>query len=190
MIALLRKNIIPLVNFFELSAVIVIIILALCIQLIVHELPCPLCLLQRVGFLCMAYGFLMNFRFGFRPSHYSIVLVSGLYTCFVALRQIALHVIPGTGAYGSAILGFHLYTWSFIAAMAIVVITSLLLGVDHQFQPTQNRGKGWLFLTHSLFAIVSIIIAANIVSVILECGFKTCPDDPVRYELLETSGKV
>lgn len=39
MIALLRKNIIPLVNFFELSAVIVIIILALCIQLIVHELP-------------------------------------------------------------------------------------------------------------------------------------------------------
>src|SRR5258708_5735838 len=123
-----------LVNMFELTIVVIILLTAFVFQFNLRELPCPLCLLQRVGFLCIAFGFLLNLRFGFRPSHYSIVLISGLFTSFVALRQIALHVIPGSGAYGSGIFGLHLYTWSFVAAMAITIATTLLLGIDRQYK--------------------------------------------------------
>ncbi len=93
-------------NLLEVYFIILMLVMAFAIQFILHEIPCPLCLLQRLGFLAIAFGFLMNLRFGLRPSHYAIVIISALYTSFVALRQIALHVVPGTGSYGSAILVF------------------------------------------------------------------------------------
>ena len=47
----------------------VVLLMTFYFQLSLHELPCPYCLLQRVGMFFMAFGFLMNLRFGFRPSH-------------------------------------------------------------------------------------------------------------------------
>jgi hypothetical protein len=41
--------------------------------------------------------------------------------------------------------------------------------------------RGSRALTLSLFAVVLIGCVA---STLLECGFKACADDPVRYELL------
>ncbi len=35
-------------------------------QFVLHELPCPLCLLQRIGMLGAAFGLLLNVRFGLR----------------------------------------------------------------------------------------------------------------------------
>jgi hypothetical protein len=114
-------------------------------------------------------------------------LISALYTSFVALRQIVLHVIPGTGAYGDAVFGMHLYTWSFIIAMVIVVVTVFLLGVDRQYDPISNgNGKFWGKVTNLLFVLMTVIIVTNIISVVLQCGFNAeCPDDPVKYELLQ-----
>lgn len=173
-----------LANLFEMSGVLLVLLAAFVMQFVFNELPCPLCLLQRFGFLAIAFGFLLNFRFGFRPSHYSIILLGGLFTAFVALRQIALHVIPGTGAYGSAIFGLHLYTWSFILAMLIVVSTSLLLGVDRQYLQKIRKSKSWEYIVHALFASLLFLSVSNIVSAVFECGFKECPDNPMHYELL------
>src|SRR5579862_2934195 len=95
----LMKYIVPterLASLFELVAVITVLAMTLLLQFVFNELPCPLCLLQRIGFVGIAYGLLLNLRFGFKPSHYAVVILSGLFTAFVALRQIALHVIPGT----------------------------------------------------------------------------------------------
>jgi hypothetical protein len=39
----------------------------------------------------------------------------------MSMRQILLHVVPGTGAYGNAIFGLHLYTWAFIS-LALMII--------------------------------------------------------------------
>ena len=104
-------------NFIELTGIFFMLLLCFIFQIVLHELPCPLCLLQRLGFLCVALGFMMNLRFGLRPSHYAISILSALFTGFVALRQIALHVVPGSGSYGAAFLGMHLYTWSFVISM-------------------------------------------------------------------------
>jgi disulfide bond formation protein DsbB len=172
-----------LINAIELVGIIFVLLLAFASQLLLHVLPCPLCLLQRVGFFLIAFGFLMNLRFGVKPIHYSMVIIAAVFTCFVALRQIALHVMPGTSGYGSPIFGFHLYTWSFIIAMIIVLVTALIMSLDRR----SNRAEGdhfWPFVTHTLFAIIVLLIAANLISVFLECGLKQCPDNPVRYELL------
>lgn len=172
-------------NVFEISGVLLVLLLAFLMQFIYNELPCPLCLLQRFGFMAIAFGFLLNFRFGFRPSHYSIILISSLYTAFVAMRQIALHVIPGTGSYGNAIFGLHLYTWSFVISMLVVISTTLLLGVDRQYLEKARKSKLWEYVVHALFAILVFLTVANIVSTIFECGLTQCPDNPVNYELLQ-----
>lgn len=169
-------------NLFEFSGILVVLFLAFAMQFIDNELPCPLCLLQRLGFLMVAYGFLLNFRFGFRPSHYSIVIISALFTSFVALRQVALHVLPGTGSYGSAVFGLHLYTWSFICSMAIVVGTTLLFGIDRQYLTDVKSTKLWRRMTNFFAILLVAMLIANMTSVLMECGLKQCPDNPVVYE--------
>jgi len=168
-------------NAFEFMGTLIVLILAFLMQFIFKELPCPLCLLQRFGFLMVAYGFLLNFRFGFRPSHYSVVLLGALFTSFVALRQVALHVIPGTGAYGSAIFGMHLYTWSFVFSMAIVVGTTLLFGIDRQYLVAFRPSRRFRTMTNVFAVALAVLLIANMVSVYLECGLKQCPDNPVGY---------
>jgi disulfide bond formation protein DsbB len=163
-----------------------IVLLAFTIQLILHELPCPLCLLQRFGFLCMALGLLMNLRFGVKSKYYGLVLLSGLLTSFIGLRQIVLHIIPGTGEYGSAILGLHLYTWSYIISMATVIITAVILSVRQEPEESKyshNQTVHWII--NALFALVCFLVFANMASTFLMCGFSSCDHDPVRYELLQ-----
>lgn len=178
------KYIVPterLANVFELVTVIFILMAALLFQFVLHELPCPLCLLQRIGFIGIAYGVLLNLRFGFRPSHYAIIILSALFTAFVALRQISLHVIPGTPAYGSALFGWHLYTWSFVAAMIIVVGTTLLFGVDRQYLQVAPHTPREIWLRRIIMATILFVLVANIASALFECGFGQCPDNPTTY---------
>lgn len=171
-----------LANLLELGGIFIMLCLAFSFQILFHELPCPLCLLQRVGFLCVALGFLMNLRFGPKPSHYAIALLSAIYTSFVALRQIALHVVPGTGTYGNAIFGMHLYTWSFIISMMIIIFTTIVMGIDRQYLQ-ENAARQPSKWSHVLFMLMVLLICSNLVSVILECGFKECPDNPTQYYL-------
>ena len=86
-------------------------------QLVEGEMPCPLCALQRVGFIVAGVGLVLNLRAGYSPSHYGIVLLSAVAAGSASLRQIALHVVPDTGTYGSALLGFRVAFW--LLAMTI-----------------------------------------------------------------------
>ena len=83
-------------------------------QLVLGELPCPLCLLQRVQFAMLAIGPILNIRHGPRPSHYAASLLTAALGAVVAARQILLHILPGDPGYGSALFGHHYYTWSLI----------------------------------------------------------------------------
>lgn len=168
-------------NVLELLVVLLILFAAVSFQVILSELPCPLCLLQRVGFLGVVFALLLNLKFGLRPSHYGLALFSALFTAVVALRQIALHAIPGTGSYGSSVMGLHMYTWSFVAAICMIVATAFILSFDRQydFVPSNTRLK--TVLTHLLFVIFLLMVMFNLVSTYLECGFKECPDNPLTY---------
>lgn len=171
-------------NMIELLGVLFILFLAFAFQFIFHELPCPLCLLQRVGLIGVCVGLLLNLRFYAHPSHYALAMLSALLTAFVALRQVALHVVPGTGAYASAFLGYHLYTWSFILSMVIVIYTCIILSLEMQYAARHVAKTPLVFLRNLCFVLVLFIAGANAVSVFFECGLTQCPDNPTQYMLL------
>src|SRR5919197_2046589 len=115
-------------NVLGLYAIALVLIVAFAAQLLLHELPCPLCLLQRIQFALLAVGPMLNVRFGPRPSHYALSLLTAAAGAAFAMRQVLLHIMPGDPGYGSALLGYHYYTWAFIGfAVAIILIAAVLL---------------------------------------------------------------
>lgn len=170
-------------NLLGVLGISLILLMAFGFQFILGELPCPLCLLQRIGFTLIGLGFLFNLRFGLRPSHYAIVLLSAVYTGVVAVRQVLLHIIPGTGDYGSALFGWHMYTWSSVFALLTVLITTLMFAVDQQYEVTSENPVLYKRWTQFAFALFLLIALLNVVSTFAECGWDRCPDNPVRYWL-------
>jgi disulfide bond formation protein DsbB len=148
------------------------------------ELPCPLCLLQRAFFCALAIGPILNLRFGPRPSHYALSMLAALAGAAVSVRQIMLHILPGDPGYGSAIFGYHYYTWAFILFVLALVLLALTLLLDRQFEPQGAPPR--LSLAARMAVLLAIgLTAANIMSTLAICGFSTCPDNPVRYELFQ-----
>jgi disulfide bond formation protein DsbB len=147
------------------------------------ELPCPLCLLQRIALTGMAAGLILNLRFGLSPRNYGLILLAASAGIVFAVRQVLLHIAPGDPGYGSTVLGLHYYTWCAIVFGIAIVLTGFVLLFDEQFERSGPRRIG-------VFAGLAIVLAigitlANVAATLLECGFHACPDDPVSFELIE-----
>jgi disulfide bond formation protein DsbB len=172
------------INAFGLYAIAFVLVAAFAAQLWLNELPCPLCLLQRTQFALLAVGPTLNVRFGPRPSHYALSLLTATAGAAFAMRQILLHIMPGDPGYGSALLGYHYYTWAFIGfAIAIVLIAAMLL-FDGQFKESDEAAPAGAFAQVATWLVIALI-ALNVVSTLLECGFAACPDNPIDYLLLK-----
>ena len=109
-----------------------------------RDLPCPLCLLQRAGLCAAMYAIMLNVVLGVKPAHYGLLLLAALFGGAVALRQISLHVIPGTPPYGKDLLGFHFYTWAFITFIIMIGLTALLLLIPDQYVSNQDSSPSKL----------------------------------------------
>ncbi len=123
-------------NALSLYAVALVLTAAFAAQLVLHELPCPLCLLQRILFATLAIGPILNIRFGPRPSHYATSLLAATAGAVVSSRQVLLHIMPGDAGYGSALMGYHYYTWALIGFIAAIVLLASILLFDRQFDDT------------------------------------------------------
>ena len=155
-------------------------------QLVLGELPCPLCLLQRGAFVAVGLGFLLNIRFGSSPAHYGVIVVSAVIGAGTSLRQILLHIQPGDAGYGSPFLGLHFYTWAMIGFTGSILYAGLLLFLESGGS-TLSRGSApanrlatasaWLFV---------LLVAGNLASSVLECGLGSCADNPIFYKLLHS----
>jgi disulfide bond formation protein DsbB len=171
-------------NTLSLYALSAVLIAAFAMQFSRNELPCPLCLLQRAFMCALATGPILNLRFGPRPSHYALSMLAALAGAAVSVRQILLHILPGAPGYGSPTFGYHYYTWAFILFVVALVLLALMLVMDSQFDRTTPEPR----LSTSARAGILLAIgltAANILSTLAICGFADCPDNPVRYELLQ-----
>lgn len=157
-------------------------------QLVGHELPCPLCLLQRVGLIIAGFGLALNVRFGPRPSHYALTMLGALAGAVVAGRQTLLHIVPGTGSYGAALFGLHFYTWAFVAFALILAASAVMLLFDRQFADSQaatpQAPQRFSGMGRVAVALLLAVALGNAVSTVLECGGGICPADPVGYQLL------
>jgi len=175
-------------NALGLLAISAVLLIAFADQFLLNELPCPLCILQRAGFVLAGTGLALNLAVGIRTSHYAVVILGAMAGAAVALRQVALHVVPGTGAYGAPILGLHLYTWAFILFALIIAGAALVLAFERQFSaPEAGRPEAPVHgrlarLALILFALLALL---NGLSTLAECGGGLCPDDPEGYEAFE-----
>jgi disulfide bond formation protein DsbB len=173
-------------NAISLYAVALVLAAAFAAQLLLHELPCPLCLLQRILFAMLAIGPIMNIRFGPRPSHYALSLLTAVAGAVASTRQVLLHIMPGDGGYGSALLGYHYYTWALIGFIAAIVLLAAVLLFDRQFEDDGAAlpPTGGLFAQAAVWLVIGLT-SLNVLSTLLECGFGACADNPTVYELLK-----
>ena len=170
-----------LLNALSLYALALVLLLGFYFQLGWHELPCPLCLLQRVAFVALAVGPILNIRYGPRPSHYALSMLAALVGVTASVRQVMLHILPGDKGYGSPIMGLHFYTWAALFFLLAIALIGIVMLFDRQFTDTPSTPPAFARIAVWL---VILLVTANALSTLLECGFAVCPEDPVRYLLL------
>jgi disulfide bond formation protein DsbB len=173
-------------NALSLYAVALVLAAAFAAQWLLHELPCPLCLLQRVQFAVLAIGPIMNVRWGPRPSHYALSLLAAAAGAAFSTRQVLLHIMPGDAGYGTALFGYHYYTLALIGFATAIVLLAAILLFDDQFKEdgAAPPAAASAFATTAVWLVIGLT-ALNVVSTLLECGFAACADNPVVYELLK-----
>ena len=163
------------VNILAILTIIGVLTSAFGVQFLLHEEPCPLCLLQRLGMLGVVCSLLLNVRFSIHASHYGLALLSSLVGGTVALRQITLHVCPGTVEFGVPVLGLSLYTWSFLVFASTVLGVALLLLIfdgSKREEPLKPFSK----LTVLTFIASTLVLVINIIATFFQCGFGPCQD--------------
>jgi disulfide bond formation protein DsbB len=172
-------------NALSLYAVALVLAAAFSAQLLLHELPCPLCLLQRLQFTVLAVGPIMNIRWGPRPSHYAMSLLAAAAGAAFSTRQILLHILPGDTGYGSALFGYHYYSWALIGFAAAIVLLAAMLLFDRQFERDDAAQVAPGAFANIAVWLVIGLTALNVVSTLLECGLAACAENPLVYELLK-----
>ncbi len=140
------------------------------VQFVLEEEPCCLCMLQRLGMISVACGNLLNLRFGIRPSHYGLSIISALCGASVSLRQISLHVCPQFPTFGEPMMGLSLFTWAFLVFLCSIVGVALLLFF---YNPERSAKKpshlNWF--EKLPFGLLFAIALANVVTTFIQCGF-------------------
>ncbi|MGU3492892.1 disulfide bond formation protein B [Xanthobacteraceae bacterium A53D] len=187
MYALVNASTSRVLNALGLLGLSLVLIIAFADQIFFGDLPCPLCILQRAGFVGASLGLALNVKFGPRPSHYAVAIISALCGAIISSRQMLLHIVPGTGTYGDAILGMHLYTWAFILYVAIIAGCALMLLFDGQFSKEERPTAGAATFGLAMVALAALLALGNGTSTVLECAGGLCPDDPTGYLLLQGS---
>jgi disulfide bond formation protein DsbB len=171
-------------NAVGLLAVSAVLIFAFADQLFFADLPCPLCILQRAAFVVAGFGLALNLRLGPRASHYALLLIGALAGAVIASRQILIHIVPGTGTYGHALLGLHFYSWAFVIFVVMVMGTAVMLLFDRQFAEVENSADRLNALSKVAFVLFGLLVLGNGLSTVLECAGGLCPDNPTGYLLL------
>lgn len=178
------RNAAQALNAAGLFAISLVLLVAFADQLVLGDLPCPLCILQRGAFVAVGITLLLNLRFGPRPSHYGAMILSAAVGAAVAGRQTMLHIIPGSPGYGMPLLGLHFYTWAFVVFALVVLGAAVMLLFDRQFDAGREPAR-MQRLAMATFVLAAAVTLGNGVSTVLECGGGLCPDNPSSYELLQ-----
>jgi disulfide bond formation protein DsbB len=151
---------------------------AMAYQYLNHEIPCPLCLLQRLALFGVCFGIIQNFRSGYSDRNTGWSLLFTLFLLFVSVRQTLINIYPRPGhAYvGSAVFGIHMPVWCVLIATAILVAFGLkltVLGGDHKFEGRKPAGALAKLATAGVIVVV-VLCTINFASVVVQCGLDSC----------------
>jgi disulfide bond formation protein DsbB len=164
------------------------------IQFLEGELPCPLCILQRLGMMLAATGaayILVKWKNGEIPARdymtgHGMIIFAALGGAFVSIRQDLLHIMPDDPGYGDPVMGLHLYTWALVVFVCLIGSSAICLLFSGWFLEGRARPGWW---SRAVLGLLAFFILANTVNIVLEQGFRfLLPDDPPRYQLLQDLG--
>lgn len=162
-------------------------------QFALGEMPCPLCITQRMAMMAASLGplyvIVQSLRGQLTETKFMVGLgmasLGALVGAIMSIRQVELHILPGDPGYGTAIMGLHLYTWALITFVIVIAFAGLLMLFGHEFQPIAPEARWARTLAWIVVWAFVATIAINMVVVFFEEGFNLyLPDDPTGYVLL------
>lgn len=178
-------------NFIGLIVMLGVLLGAYIFQFYYRELPCTLCLLQRVAMIGVAFGAAMNVMLGPDPRHYGVCLVSAVFGGAISLRQSLLHINPffDTKAakptlsatanlpFGEPVMGLHLYVWGVVLFGTVILAVAIVLMLRGQFKPAAPA-PDWLSRLAGIGTVLLFAMAAlQTLTTFMECGFGDCPNN-------------
>ncbi|MCX8252593.1 Disulfide bond formation protein DsbB [Beijerinckiaceae bacterium RH AL1] len=150
---------------------------AMVFQYAAGELPCPLCLLERVAMFGVCFGIIRHVRQSYDGRNLGLSLVWGLVLLIVSIRHTLLNIVarPGHAYPGSAVLGVHMPVWSVIIALAVLLTLAATLAA---FDPARLDATPSSPVLQRIGNVAALYVIAlcliNLVSVILQCGLGAC----------------
>ncbi|AIT10048.1 disulfide bond formation protein DsbB [Candidatus Francisella endociliophora] len=175
----MRNNILDLFDSIAIIGISIILAMAFYYQLFLQELPCALCVFQRMALSLLAFGLLLNLTHGNRYKHYLFVVLVALLNAAMAITQILLHIVPGTGSYGDAVFSLHMYTWNFVVSV-VFILYATICGLT---TPNETKKKKLNIITKVAIFLILALTLANTLNTFVECGPHLCPSDPNSYWL-------
>jgi disulfide bond formation protein DsbB len=160
-----------------LAVVAAILTAAMAMQYALGEIPCPLCLLQRVAMFGCCFGLIQQLRADGSERGSGIALIFAVLLLVISMRQTLLDIYPRTGHdyIGSAVFGLHLPVWSVIIAVALLLGLAVRLALFGGGRDAMNdQGALLRVLVHLLVIYVVVICAINFLSVVAQCGLGQC----------------
>ena len=156
-----------------------------------EELPCTLCLLQRLAMIAVAMGAAMNVMLGPDPRHYGVILVSAALGGAVSVRQMMLHINPffdttsgaptleatSNPAFGEPVFGLHLYVWGLLLFAVVILAVGAVMLFRGQFDKTASESATIKRIGGIGVGLLVLIAVAQAATTFMECGFGDCPND-------------
>lgn len=143
-------------------------------QLALGELPCAFCNLIRVCFMLLGSGLLLNQMFGINPWNYVLSAFGALIGSMLSLLFMFAKALPGSKPTGSAILGLHMYTWTFMIFTAAMMFCLIMAVLYVRRDPSGDepavhaRRPG---LQSLIIGVFVVLVGANLLSAFLQNGF-------------------
>jgi disulfide bond formation protein DsbB len=141
------------------------------------EIPCPLCLLQRVAMFACCFGLIRQLKYGGSQRGAGVAMISAVLLLVISVRQTLLDIVPRPGhAYiGAAVFGLHMAVWSVLIGIALLIgfaVRLAVLGGPNWASPAESSTLARLSTGLGLY--VAILCAINFISVLVQCGFGQC----------------
>ena len=178
-------------NFAGMMVMIGILLGAYAYQFSYRDLPCTLCLLQRVAMVGVAFGAAMNVMLRPDPRHYGVCLVSAMFGLAVSIRQSLLHINPyfdtkaaqptleasANPPFGESVMGLNLYVWGVVIFGSVILAVGITQLFRGQFEPRTTEPEWLGRLASTGVAILFVMAALLTVTTFMECGFGDCPNN-------------
>lgn len=180
---------------FNVVVVCLVLLGAFSIQFVEQEIPCPLCILQRMAMMLCALGstyIILQARSGSLAvadfaAGYGMSILGAVCGAAISTRQILIHIVPPDPGYGDPVMGLHLYTWALVVFMVVLIDSGLNLILIREL--VTDRPLEFKWPSKAVTGLMGAVIVANTVSIFCQEGLHwILPDDPKRYELFYDLG--